>query len=992
MLNRSSHPRCNRSLPALSFILSLNIVLTLSLGNPCLAGPDETKPIPFVPDARYDGKVPTPGEFLGFALGTRPVRHHQVEGYFEILARHSDRASLRAYGKTHEGRDLLLFIVSSSENMAQLDSIRKNNEKLGDPRGVKKEELDKLIDSSPVVAWMGYTIHGDEISGTDAAFFLAYHLVASEDNSVHKLLEETVVLIDPLQNPDGRERYLAQMEQVQGRVPNPDVQSLQHRGFWPYGRGNHYLFDLNRDYLGATQPESRGRIAVFARWNPQLVVDAHEMGALDTYLFSPPREPFNAHFPRSLLKWMNLLANEQGRAFDQYGWPYYTREWADNWYPGYTDAFAALSGSIGMLYEQAGVNGSLVKRSDGTLLTYREAVHHQFVSSMANLTTVKNNRRAILSDFVSSRQGGTAGTRMSTIGKPRETPEDDATAYLLLSDSSGRAEKLVNTLILQGLEVQRTTENGEIANLHGALGESHESLSLPAGSYVVSLKQPRGAMARAILGFDPRMTDAYVTQERRGILNGEGSGLYDITSWSLPLLHRVEAYWTTEDLEVKTAPVAKATLPKGRVSGTNASQGYLLPLTGESTYRALLALFDQELRVQASTRPFRVEGETFPRGTLFIPALGNPKNLLDLLVRIAEKENVRFKGTSTGFAERGPDLGGRHFNSLTNPRVALLSGPRVSTTGYGALWHFLDHELGMRVTTLLGNNRGQLDLEKYNTLLIPSARVRSLDDLLGSSGKERLSSWIRRGGTLIAIGNTVSLFANSGSGFGSSRLKRDVLDQLDAYAEDRKRQVEARNPKIDFTDLWTRGPSSASPKEPAEKADAPDKSEGKEKPKKLTDEKRKKEDANQRRFRPGGAIVRATLDTDHWLTIGLTTVLDSIEDPRGLSGRIERIAETSRDIGVMLNTDKALLAKSPVAVPVALAGEKELRLSGLLWPEARTRWAHTAYVTQERVGKGQIILFVDDPVFRGLLDGPRTLLMNALLLGPGLGTQPATSW
>ena len=258
---------------------------------------DWTYDAPFVEGCAYDESIPAPESVLGYPVGTKAATHGEMLAYFKTLSESAGHVQLHVYGETHEGRQLVCLIVSSPENMAQLASIRERIGKLADPRKLESgAEAQDIIQKTPAVAWLAYSIHGDELSPADAAIWIAYQLAAGQDGATQKIRQETVVCIDPMQNPDGRDRYLAQMKMFTGKVPNPDVQTAQHRGMWPWGRGNHYFFDLNRDMFILSQPESRGRSKALQEWNPQLFVDSHEMGSLNTYLMSPPPRTHESQF------------------------------------------------------------------------------------------------------------------------------------------------------------------------------------------------------------------------------------------------------------------------------------------------------------------------------------------------------------------------------------------------------------------------------------------------------------------------------------------------------------------------------------------------------------------------------------------------------------------------------------------------------------------------------------------------------------------------
>ncbi|HEX6884526.1 MAG TPA: M14 family zinc carboxypeptidase, partial [Planctomycetota bacterium] len=361
---------------------------------------------PFFPGARHDAAVVTPDSILGQAHGTRLAHHAEILACFRAWAASSPRIRLETFARTHEGRELVWAAISSPANLARLDALRADMQKLADPRGLSEAEAQRIL-AGPAVAWMGYSIHGDELSGSDAAVALGYHLVASQDADVAELLDQLVIVIDPCLNPDGRERIIGMVEQSAGLTPNLDYESL-HRGRWPWGRGNHYLFDMNRDWMAGTQPETRGRWQAVLSFRPQLFVDAHEMGSDDTFLFYPQAKPHNPQLPVNQQAWMERYGSDAARAFDAHGWAYYTREWADAWGPFYSDAWASLTGAVGILYEQASTSGFPLVRPSGKVLTYREAVHHQVTASWANLGTLRANRGEILRDYLANGRANVA--------------------------------------------------------------------------------------------------------------------------------------------------------------------------------------------------------------------------------------------------------------------------------------------------------------------------------------------------------------------------------------------------------------------------------------------------------------------------------------------------------------------------------------------------------------------------------------------------------
>ena len=282
---------------------------------------------PSILDGNYLSTIDNPNNFLDFNYGERVASPTQISSALLTWAKQSDRLKVVEYAKSHEGRSLYAVFVSSPENIANLESIKSNINKLSDGRNLNDREAKSLIDSLPAVAWMAYSIHGNETSGADAALGIIYHLIASKDPEITSMLSNMVIVIDPMMNPDGRDRFTKSLEQYRGTAPNYDDQSLLHTGDWPYGRTNHYFFDLNRDWIYLTQPETQGRVALINEWRPQILVDGHEMGSQDTFMTGPPREPINKNIDKNLIKWGNVFAKDQANEFDVRGWRFYTGEW-----------------------------------------------------------------------------------------------------------------------------------------------------------------------------------------------------------------------------------------------------------------------------------------------------------------------------------------------------------------------------------------------------------------------------------------------------------------------------------------------------------------------------------------------------------------------------------------------------------------------------------------------------------------------------------------
>ena len=947
---------------------------------------------PFFAGATYDPAHLDPADLLGQPVGSRLARHHEVVAAWRSWAESSPRLDLSVYGRTYEGRPLLRAVITSEANHAKLDELTRDVRRLWDPRGLPEAEGARLVEELPAVAWMGYSVHGDELSGVDAALALGHHLVASTDGDVADLLEDLVIVVDPCMNPDGRERIVSQIEQSFGYVQNLDYASM-HRGRWPGGRGNHYLFDMNRDWMAGVAPETRGRWAAVLELPPQLFVDAHEMSGLDTFLFYPHALPHNPEMAGHVKRWQGVMADDAGAAFDAFRWGYYTREWADGWAPFYSDSFGTLQAAIGMLYEQGSADGQALRRESGEVVSYRETVHGQLVASWANLDTLRRNRAAILEGYLAERRANVSADQ-------READR----MWVARPDGSGRLERLARTLAAQGIEVERLTAAASLGAATDTFGRDHEALELPAGSLAVRVRQPQAAMVRAYLGFDPRMSREALEKERRRLERGEGSGMYDVTAWDLGRTFDLDCYWTGA-IALEAEPVDAATDAPwpgthGYAAGTVAQPD--LSLLTAATALAVdgasdrvpafaAAALERGLVLHVATEPFRGAGRAFGVGSLLLrvhenergarrathdeldgsgetPGQLERRRIAETAAAVAARTGVELVPLGTQRSpDEGPDLGGGAFELLVPPRVAIVSGEGVDRSSFGHVWRYLDEELGLKASLLEAGSLGFYDLRRFNVLVLPPGAGRALSDAADS-----IEQWVEAGGTLVALGSS----AGSLTSTDLSRVvrRRAALDELDTFAWLVDRERAARGPSVDPAVLYdgavpaaedARGSGDGSGEAgvaAAEEASgepsggSPDLTGGAPDPEAA--------DRWQRRFAPSGVILRAERDVEHWLNGGAR----------------------ADELPVLVSGSTALLAPEGVSVPVRLGAAGDLRLGGLLWPEAEARLADAAWATVERRGAGQVVLFAASPVFRGSWPGTARLLANALVIGPGAGT------
>ena len=717
----------------------------------------------------YDPAVPTPRSVLGYDIGDRFTPHHLVARYLARLAATSPRIRVDTVARSFEGREVFLVIATSEANQARLDQIRADAARLADPRGTAPAELAATVARMPAIVWLGYTVHGNEASGVEAALALAYQLAAGRDPETQLVLDSTVVLIDPVENPDGHERHVQDVMRARGAGGAEDVPPVQgamvHQGSWPGARGNHYGFDMNRDWFILSQPETRGRIAAFQRWWPHVAVDLHEMGSDASYYFAPPMDPVNKNVPENIRHWWDVFAASNAAAFDAHGWSFFRHEDFDGFYPSYGDSWPTLNGAIGMTYEEASSGGGAIRKGDGTLLTLRDAAWHHYTASWATVVTAARRARERVSDYLAFRQSAVSDGERGPIRTVAIAP-----------DGQGRADSLVSHLLTNGIAVGRLRAPADVRDAV-AFGESAPRLvHLAAGTYVVDLAQPQGRLAKALLEPDAQLDSSFIAEELERRRTGQSDRFYDMTAWALPYVFHAGAWWTRGTVG-PTDPVDAAALAVGRaaqVPSAAPQYAYAFPAGSEASLRLLAALLSDSVRVAFAPRTFTQAGARFPNGTFLVRVAANGSQVGDVVARRAAEAGARVVALRSAAADSGPDLGSNSVFPVKAPRVALVGGQPVSGGSFGFAWFAFDQRLHYPVVTVNAASLGGLDLKNFDVVVVPSVGVGAFDRVLGESGKERLVSWVKDGGTLITLDGATSWLAAEKTGLARLRLRRDT--------------------------------------------------------------------------------------------------------------------------------------------------------------------------------------------------------------------------
>ncbi|MFN5911197.1 MAG: M14 metallopeptidase family protein, partial [Bacteroidota bacterium] len=651
-------------------------------------------------------QLKAPDQFLGYTLGTYFSRHHQVTDYFRHLeANGSGMIKLQTYGKTNENRELIVAFISSQENISRLDLIRNNHEN-------GREE-------SVAIVWLSYNVHGNESAGTEAAMMTAHELITTRKD----WLKNTVVIIDPCINPDGRDRYVNWYNQQMNTPYNAHVETAEHDEPWPSGRPNHYLFDLNRDWAWLTQVESQQRIALYNRWLPHVHVDFHEQGMNEPYYFAPAAEPYHEVITKWQREFQNGVGRNNAKYFDQNGWFYFTREIFDLLYPSYGDTYPTYNGAIGMTYEQGGSGrgGLGVITAEGDTLTLRDRIQHHHISGISTVEFSVEQKDKLIREF--------------NIFNSNKSYKYKTYAV------SGNEEKLSVLMdLLDRHEILYSFGDGNTLKGYDYASGKQSSVKLSENHLLIQTDQKKGTLVNVL--FEPK---TYLSD----------SLTYDITAWSLPYAYGLDCIASENKITGKAAKAAvDPAFPESEV------YAYLLRWDSMEDAKALSELIQNGIKVRYSESAFSFGDKKYAPGTLIIVCGENEtKSLESLLNELVRKYRISIETTKTGMVDTGKDFGSSAVKLIKNKRIALLTGDQTSSLNVGEIWHFMEKELKYPISMLHANSVTTESLQSYDVLIVPEGWYRDLSGTIGS--------WASSGGTVIAIGDALSMF-NEQNGFSLS--------------------------------------------------------------------------------------------------------------------------------------------------------------------------------------------------------------------------------
>ena len=806
----------------------------------------------------YNNSILSPEEFLGYEIGFQHTRHDQIVSYLTYLSSVSDKADLINYGKTHEGRNLVILTISSKNNLNRLGEIQKEHLKNTIP-GVTVTSNEDL----PIIINLGYGVHGNEPSSSEAALLTAYTLVSSKSKKIEKFRQNSVVFIDPTINPDGRDRHTQWANQNKSINLVADEYDSEHNEAWPRGRTNHYWFDLNRDWLLAVNPESRGKLKWFHTWYPNVVTDFHEMGTNSNYFFEPmktnasvspliPAENYNVLSPK--------FAEYYVKALDSIGSFYYTKESFDETYPGYGSSYPDVQGGLAILFEQASSRGHLQETNYGTI-SFGFTIRNQYLSSLATVEAAVDNKK-MLRDY----------QKRFFDSSLKEFKDEKVKAYEFgdLYDQN-RTKAFIDKLLIHKVKVYKSKDK-----------------------YVVPVNQRQSRMVKNFF----ETYDKYVD-----------SVFYDASAWSMSNFYNMKSKklksFTAESEVLSTKDLVK------NVKVNKSNYSYILDWDDYNSVATLNYLQKNNLITYSAFKPFSVKvNETksiknFNYGSILIPVSKqkiSSEELYEIIKTAQEKFNVPIFNSESGFSIKGIDLGSNNFRINKPVKVALVVGEGVNSYEAGEVWHLLDTRIGMPLSKIRLNQFSRVSLDKYTTMIMVSGSYNQLN----KNDIEKINDWVEKGNTLITIAKGSSWAINK------KLVKESLLEPTKDSIFSRKNYVNAAE--------------------------------------------------NIGRERIGGAILSVDLDLTHPLAFGYRD--SSIPVYKNNNVFINKTKDHYSSVGVY---------------------SKDPHIDGYISEKnIKNNFKNTASLIVSKLGSGRVIIFADNPNFRGSWYGTNKLFLNAIFFGDNI--------
>ena len=806
----------------------------------------------FINTQVFSQNIQSPSEYLGYEIGTQFSRHSQVIDYFDYVSNElPDNVKMEKYGETYERRPLYLAYISSKENIKNIDLIRKNN--LSNA-GVIKKEINSSINKDIAIVWLSYNVHGNESSSTEASMKTLYLLLTKNSN----LLDNTIVIIDPCINPDGRDRYANWYNQAVTIPYNINSKSREHDEPWPGGRANHYLYDLNRDWAWITQTESKSRLKMYNKWLPHVHVDYHEQGIDNPYYFAPAVEPYHEIISKWQRDFQKEIGKNNAKYFDQNGWLYFTKETFDLLYPSYGDTYPTYLGAIGMTYEKAGggVAGLGILNSENKVLTLVDRVNHHTTTGISTVEISSINAKKLNDEF-----------KLFYNNKSK-------TNNYILKGNDNKIQTLKK--LLDAHEITYSYGKDFKTSAYSYQSNKNENIQTNVSDLIISTDQPKGKLVNVLFEKNAKLSDSIT---------------YDITAWSLPYAYGLEAYVTNKDI-----PSGKYAKLFNNNTIDNMAIAYGVKWNHLNDAKFLTDLLVTKLKVRFNKSEFINNGIKYNPGSLIIyKGDQNNESMFNEVIGLANKHNRKLNPIYSGMSEEGPDLGSSSIELIKNKNIAILTGDGVSSLNYGAIWYFFEQEINYPLTHININKFNRIDINEFDVLIIPDGYYFSIKN---EKNTEKIESWLKNGGKIIAFSKALSIFSNSESFKLKSKANNtNLTEEKILYKDQRRNRV---NNMI------------------------------------------------------SGAIFKVELDNSHPMAFGYSKDYYSLK----IGSSSYELLEKGYNVGVIKDNPK----------PV----------SGYSGKKALLKLDNTMIFGHEKFGKGNLIYFADNPLFRSFWENGKLFLVNSI--------------
>jgi hypothetical protein len=812
----------------------------------------------------------SPDEFLGYPLGDKYTPHYKIVNYFQQAATAMPRMmKLEQYGETNEGRPLLLAFITSEENFTRLDEIRKNNLRLTGMLNDKPADV-----NAPTVVWLSYNVHGNETSSSEVSMKTLYELLNPGNAQTRAWLKNTVVIIDPCLNPDGRDRYVNWYTQVVGKNADVNTDSREHSEPWPGGRTNHYNFDLNRDWAWQTQVETQGRIKKYNEWMPQIHCDFHEQGINNPYYFAPAAEPFHEVITQWQRDFQYTIGKNHARYFDANGWLYFTKEVFDLFYPAYGDTYPIYNGAIGMTYEQAGGpgGGTAALKSDGDTLTLKDRIAHHFATSMSTVEMASVHNSRLINEF------------KKFFDDAKNTGIGEYKTYVITERNKGKLKALKTFFESNGIQYG-SLDATALKGYNYFSGK--EEVFTSYDNIAVSSYQPKSALIKVLFEPNSKLADSVT---------------YDITAWSLPYVFGVQAY------ALKERKVPGQLLRMDHIDGAKPAfpYGYLLRYNSFEDAKILSALLQKQVKVRFAEKDFMYNRVGYKKGTLIILRKGNEQHLDDIFNIIAQNDTIELAPVTSGFMETGFDFGSEKVHFIKKPNIALLTGKGVNPGAVGEVWHLFEQQLVYPVTLINADEINGAALKNIDVLILPDGNYKFFKD---KEDAAEIKNWVQQGGKMIAIDGAAGQVAKAD--WGIKLKKSDDDDKKDDKKDDKEMYADVKR----F-------------------------------------ENRERESISD--FIPG-SIYKVTLDDSHPLAFGYPGYYFTLKQ----NGDLYEFMKEGWNVGVI---------------------KKDNQVAGFVGKRLKEKIKDGTVIGVTDLGRGNIVYFADDPIFRSFWENGKLMFANAVFL------------